>query len=69
MVETIVDPHTHQVMIAAWLTIIVALLNPILGIAALLTILVLKDGEIVTQTMNAIMDLFVAKTHVDLGID
>ena len=67
MAETIVDLHTN-LRIAAWLTIIDALLNPILGIAALLRILVLKAGEIVTLMMSAIMDLFVVKTLVDLGI-
>ena len=67
MAETIVDLHTH-LRIAAGLMIIAALLNPILGIAALLRILVLKAGEIVTLMMSAIMDLFVVKTLVDLGI-
>ena len=67
MVETIVDLHTN-LRIAAWLTITAALLNPILGIVALLTTLVLKAEEIVTPMMNAIMDSFVAKTLVDLDI-
>ena len=67
MVETIVDLHTY-LRIAAGLTIIAALLNPILGIVAPLRILVVKAGEIVTLMMNAIMDSFVAKTLVDLDI-
>ena len=67
MAETIVDLHTN-LRIAAWLTIIDALLNPILGIVAPLTTLVLKAEEIVTPMMNAIMDSFVAKTLVDLDI-
>ena len=67
MAETIVDLHTH-LRIAARLTIIAALLNPILGIVALLTTLVLKAEEIVTPMTNAIMDSFVAKTLVDLDI-
>ena len=67
MAETIVDLHTH-LRIAARLMIIAALLNPILGIVALLTTLVLKAEEIVTPMTNVIMDSFVAKTLVDLDI-
>ena len=68
MAETTVDLHGHHIMNAAKLLLMSVPLNPTLGIVALLKTLVLKAKEIVTQTMNVIMDLFVAKTLVELDI-
>ena len=68
MVETTVDLHGLHIGNAAKLPLMSAPLNPTLGIVVLLTILVLKAKEIVTQMMNVIMGLFVAKMLVDLDI-